>query len=158
MSKNSLNIHLKQHFSQFNYSEFEFLKTECYDKIKRKFKCNLCYHEIQSFSHMVRHVTGWHKKEIDLIKNISTKLKCEYPCQECGLKFITKHSKFVHRLLHHYYETEGKCSLCDLKFVNTKGGLMHRRRIHKHELHAFNIHFSDEDKTHVCQSPVIPRV
>ena len=108
VSRNSLKIHLKQHFSQFNYSEFGFLKTECYNKMKRKFKCNLCYHEIQSFSHMVRHVTGWHKKETDLIKNRSTKLKSEYPCPECGLKFITKHSNFVHRLLHHYYDTDGK--------------------------------------------------
>ena len=100
---------------------------------------------------MVRHVTGWHKKEIDLIKNISTKLKCEYPCQECGLKFITKHSKFVHRLLHHYYDTDGKCSLCDLKFINRTGSLMHRRRIHKYELHAFNKEFSAEDRTLSCQ-------
>ena len=41
VSKNSLKVHNIHHNSKYNYSEYDFLKTECFDKTISRFKCNL---------------------------------------------------------------------------------------------------------------------
>ena len=152
ISENSLKIHLQQqhHFTKFNYSDFEFLKSQCYNETLNKFQCSLCYEEIQPYATMVRHVAGWHKKEIDLLRNISSKVKSLFSCPECEKTFKTKNSKFVHRILNHYNLKGTYCNLCDVRFVNQMGALMHRKRIHKNELQALKETFSDKEKHYTC--------
>ena len=152
ISENSMKIHLQQqhHFTKFNYRDFEFLKSQCYNETINKFQCSLCFEEIQAYATMVRHVAGWHKKEIDLLRNISSKVKSLFSCPECEKTFKTKNSKFVHRILNHYNLKGTYCNLCDVQFVNQMGALMHRKRIHKNELQALKENFSVKEKHYTC--------
>ena len=152
ISENSMKIHLQQqhHFTKFNYKDFDFLKSQCYNETINKFQCSLCYEEIQAYATMVRHVAGWHKKEIDLLRNISSKVKSLFSCPECEKTFKTKNSKFVHRILNHYNLKGTYCNLCDVQFVNQMGALMHRKRIHKNELQALKENFSVKEKHYTC--------
>ena len=152
ISENSMKIHLLQqhHFTKFNYRDFDFLKSQCYNETINKFQCSLCYEEIQAYATMVRHVAGWHKKEIDLLRNISSKVKSLFSCPECEKTFKTKNSKFVHRILNHYNLKGTYCNLCDVQFVNQMGALMHRKRIHKNELQALKENFSVKEKQYTC--------
>ena len=152
ISENSMKIHLLQqhHFTKFNYRDFDFLKSQCYNETINKFQCSLCFEEIQAYATMVRHVAGWHKKEIDLLRNISSKVKSVFSCPECEKTFKTKNSKFVHRILNHYNLKGTYCNLCDVQFVNQMGALMHRKRIHKNELQALKENFSVKEKHYTC--------
>ena len=152
ISENSMKIHLQQqhHFTKFNYKDFDFLKSQCYNETINKFQCSLCFEEIQAYATMVRHVAGWHKKEIDLLRNISSKVKSLFSCPECEKTFKTKNSKFVHRILNHYNLKGTYCNLCDVQFVNQMGALMHRKRIHKNELQALKENFSVKEKHYTC--------
>ena len=152
ISENSLKIHLLQqhHFTKFNYRDYDFLKSQCYNETINKFQCSLCFEEIQAYATMVRHVAGWHKKEIDLLRNISSKVKSVFSCPECEKTFKTKNSKFVHRILNHYNLKGTYCNLCDVQFVNQMGALMHRKRIHKNELQALKENFSVKEKHYTC--------
>ena len=152
ISENSLKIHLLQqhHFTKFNYRDYDFLKSQCYNETINKFQCSLCFEEIQAYATMVRHVAGWHKKEIDLLRNISSKVKSLFSCPECEKNFKTKNSKFVHRILNHYNLKGTYCNLCDVQFVNQMGALMHRKRIHKNELQALKENFSVKEKHYTC--------
>ena len=145
VSKNSLGIHLREH----SYQEFNFLKELCFDKITKKLKCVLCYINFPSFSHIVRHVTGYHKSEIELVKSFPNTMKHVADCPECHEKFITDNSLFVHRILAHYPMKNNFCTLCGVE-LKLRGAYIHRNLYHKDELHALQKKFTENERKIKC--------
>ena len=150
VSQNSLGLHKQQHNykSKFNSSEFEYLKKSHY--INGKFKCNLCYRVFTAFSLMVIHINGWHKQEKQLIKNPSQDIKPRFTCQECNMKFLTRQSKFVHRLFTHYNLKNNYCNLCEIKLASNSFSIRHNSLVHRRELKALKDKFTEEDKLKFC--------
>jgi len=86
-----------------------------------------------------------------MIKGPQENIVPKFSCPECSIKLKTKQSRFIHRLLLHY-NNSNHCSLCNIDFKNNSGALAHKRKVHRNELHALSKRIVEEEKVNACQS------
>ena len=118
--------------------------------------CKLCNFEFKNSSGYWQHKIQIHKNELSAFRKTYEESDMVQKCTSCSKSFVTEASLHYHKTKEHVssmlranenLNTEGYCKLCDLAFRRFP---RHQYRTHADEMEAFEIEYSDSDKTFQC--------
>ena len=118
--------------------------------------CKLCNFEFKNSSGYWQHKIQIHKNELSAFRKTYEESDMVQECTSCSKSLVTEASLHYHKTKEHVssmlranenLNTEGYCKLCDLAFRRFP---RHQYRTHADEMEAFEIEYSDSDKTFQC--------
>jgi len=153
--KSSLRVHLNTHKKTFKceiccktFSRYDLLTCHM-DQVhtkERPFQCNICTKAFSSRNYLVTHIQAVHssnmhpcdkcnkqfKTKYILRQHLKTvcndKIDCSFPgCEET---FKTNHSRYIHRMRHHFPETIPNCKICGRSFTKKEAVPLHMATAH----------------------------
>ena len=86
--------------------------------------CKLCHTKQGNIS---GHISRVHKTDKHFLEKEITDADLEYGCDLCGARFVSKNSRYWHKLQH---SLETKCFYCDFVADNLKGFQKHCLEVH----------------------------
>lgn len=110
---------LSQHMKSHEIDEFAYLKTECYIKEGKNYKCKFCYAVYNRFNgkgQLRSHILMMHKSDKSLFNVKFTPEECKYCCKKCNAKIVSRDALQCHDQKMHgkiYVQLSGnECKLC----------------------------------------------